>query len=118
MHTTNYINTFSEIAEDYATQTAEIPPQKGDKQTATNVQFDMKMAHPYRFTSEDVLFHVFATKNNKTDNLSSERELFFSKGQPCFRASPLQNGVIGVCTVMQKEKLRFILPNPMNISSF
>ena len=89
MHTTNYINTFIEIAEDSATQTAEIPPQKGDKQTAANVQFDMIIAHPYRYTSDDVLFHVFATKNNKTDNLTSERELFFSKGQPCFRASPL-----------------------------
>lgn len=89
MHTTNYFNTFIEIAEDSATQSAEIPPQKGEKQTVANMQFDMIMANPYRYTSDDVLFHVFATKNNHTDNLERERELFFSKGQPCFRASPL-----------------------------
>lgn len=89
MHTTNYFNTFIEIAEDSATQSAEIPPQKGDKQTVANMQFDMIMSNPYRYTSDDVLFHVFATKNNQTDNLERERELFFSKGQPCFRASPL-----------------------------
>ncbi len=89
MHTTNYFNTFIEIAEDSAMQSAEIPPQKGEKQTVANMQFDMIMANPYRYTSDDVLFHVFATKNNHTDNLERERELFFSKGQPCFRASPL-----------------------------
>lgn len=89
MHTTNYLNTFIEIAEDNPTQAAEIPPQKGEKQTVANMQFDMIMAHPYRYTSDDVLFHVFATKNNRTDHLERERELFFSKGQPCFRASPL-----------------------------
>ena len=54
MTTTNYINTFIEIAEDSATQTAEIPPQKGDKQTAANMQFDMIMANPYHYTSDDV----------------------------------------------------------------
>ena len=89
MHTTNYLNTFIEIAEDSPTQSAEIPPQKGEKLSVANMQFDMIMANPYRYTSDDVLFHVYAAKNNRTDNLEYEREQFFSKGQPCFRASPL-----------------------------
>ncbi len=89
MTTTNYFNTFIEIAEDSPTESANIPAQKGENKTVANLQFDMIISHPYRYTSDDVLFHVFATKNNRTDNLERERELFFSKGQPCFRASPL-----------------------------
>lgn len=89
MHTTNYLNTFIEVADDCPTQSAEIPPQKKEDKTVATMQFDMIMAHPYRYTSDDVIFHVFATKNNRTDNLERERELFFSKGQPCFRSSPL-----------------------------
>ena len=89
MHTTNYLNTFIEVADDCPTQSAEIPPQKKEDKTVATMQLDMILAHPYRYTSDDVIFHVFATKNNRTDNLERERELFFSKGQPCFRSSPL-----------------------------
>lgn len=89
MHTTNYLNTFIEVADDCPTQSAEIPPQKKENKTVATMQLDMILAHPYRYTSDDVIFHVFATKNNRTDNLERERELFFSKGQPCFRSSPL-----------------------------
>jgi hypothetical protein len=46
--------------------------------------------NPYKFTSDDVLFQVFAQKNDLTESEYKEaREQFFSKGQPCFRASPL-----------------------------
>lgn len=90
MHTTNYINTFIEIADDSPTSTAEIPPLKGENKTAANIQFEMIIDHPYKYTSDDVLFNVFATKNgvSKSD-LKEEREKFFSKGQPCMRASAL-----------------------------
>jgi len=90
MHTTNYINTFIEIADDSPTSIAQIPPQKGENKTAANIQFEMIIDHPYKYTSDDVLFNVFAIKNNihKSD-LKEEREKFFSKGQPCMRASAL-----------------------------
>jgi hypothetical protein len=53
MKTTNYFNTFIEVA-------------------------------------DDVLFHVYAIKNKiAPEDLARAREQFFSKGQPCFRASPL-----------------------------
>jgi hypothetical protein len=46
--------------------------------------------HPYQYTSDDVLFRVYATKNQVTKaELSKAREEFFSKGQACLRASPL-----------------------------
>lgn len=89
-HTTNYINTFILTADDCPALSGEIPPVKGDKKTAANIQFDMLSKHPYRYTSDDILFRVFADKNDLTKSeLKKSREEFFSKGQPCLRASPL-----------------------------
>jgi hypothetical protein len=88
MHTTNYQDTFIEAAEDCPVEAAEIPPQKGGLKTAAGLQFDMMQAAPYRYTSDDVIFAVFATRNG-IPNDQAEREKFFTKGQPCLRCSPL-----------------------------
>lgn len=89
-HSTNYSNTFIEIAEDCKTNQGEMPPVKGDKKTVANLQFDMLHENPYKFTSDEVLFSVFAIRKEFTkEELDEEREHYFSKGQPCFRASPL-----------------------------
>jgi len=91
MHTTNYYNTFIEVAPDCPTKAAEIPPAKGDQKTAANIQFEMVSENPYKFTSDDVLFQVYAIKNKVSgkQQILAERENFFSKGQACFRSSPL-----------------------------
>lgn len=45
---------------------------------------------PYTFTSDDVLFSVHAIRKDLLESeLEEQRQLFFSKGQPCFRSSPL-----------------------------
>ena len=88
MHTTNYYNTFIEIAEDCPLSTAEIPPQKGEAQSVANLQFDMLMANPYKYTSDEVIFGIYALRNGLSNN-EDERAAFFSKGQACLRASPL-----------------------------
>jgi hypothetical protein len=90
LHTTNYTNTFITIANDSPTTNGEIPPLKGNTKTIANIQFDIISKHPYKFTSDDVLFEVFATKNDVTKSeYKVAKEKYFSKGQPCFRASPL-----------------------------
>ena len=90
VHTTNYQNTFIEIAEDCPVAKGEMPSLKNERKTAANIQFDMISKNPYQFTSDDVLFQVYAIKNDLTESeLHQAREQFFSKGQPCFRASPL-----------------------------
>lgn len=90
IHTTNYKNTFIEIAEDCPVNVAEIPPIKGEKKSVANMQFEMLKKNPYKFTSDDVFFQVFADRKDVTKNeYEAERAKFFSKGQPCFRASPL-----------------------------
>lgn len=90
MNSTNYFNTFIEIAEDSPATRGEIPPRKGDKKSVANLQFEMLSGHPYEFTSDDVLFAVFALRNEiPPEEWAAQRALFFAKGQPCFRASPL-----------------------------
>lgn len=90
VHTTNYYNTFIEIAEDCPVGKAVIPVSRNDKKTIAQMQYELIAKHPYRFTSDDVLFQVYADKNELTKKEYAEaRAAFFSKGQACMRASPL-----------------------------
>jgi hypothetical protein len=90
MHTTNYKNTFIEIAEDCPAKKGEIPPLKGEEKTVALLQFEMVAHHPYKYTSDDVIFGVHAIRKNIPQaKLAAERKLFFSKGQACMRSSPL-----------------------------
>ena len=90
MGTTNYKNTFISVAEDCPAITAENPVEKNGKPTAASLQFKMIAKHPYKFDSDDVLFNVFAVKNEITKSeFEVQKEKFFMKVQPCFRASPL-----------------------------
>lgn len=90
MGSTNYFNTLIEIAEDCPASEGEMPPIKGEKQSVANLQFELLYEHPYEYTSDDVLFSVFATRKEIPQReLEEQRAIYFSKGQPCFRASPL-----------------------------
>jgi hypothetical protein len=90
IHTTNYFNTFIIVADDCVALLGEAPPVKADNKTIAAMQFDMVHQHPYQYTSDDVLFQVFADKNDITrSQYKTARAQFYSKGQPCFRASPL-----------------------------
>ncbi|MBI1268667.1 MAG: hypothetical protein GC193_14695 [Cryomorphaceae bacterium] len=90
LHTTNYISTFIEVSEDCPSQFGEVPVSKGDKKTVAEMQFEIISKHPYQFTSDDLLFDVYARKMELLESEYEEaRNVFFSKGQPCLRASPL-----------------------------
>ena len=90
MHSTNYFNTFIEIAEDCPVNQGEVPPIRGEKKSIANLQFEMLYDHPYEFTSDEVLFSVFAQRKQISKRDWEEVRInYFSKGQPCFRASPL-----------------------------
>ncbi len=120
MKTTNYYDTFIEVADDSLIGAAEIPPKKGNEKTAANIQFEIISDNPYKYTSDDVLFQVFAEKNNIAGKaLISEREKFFSKGQLCFRSSPLTKrygwgvhsnteGKIAIYAVESDEYINFL----------
>ncbi|MBD0291801.1 MAG: hypothetical protein ICV74_11140 [Thermoleophilia bacterium] len=87
--TTNYYDTFIEVAGDCPAEVSEIPPEsRGGK--AASIQYELIARHPYRYTSDEVVFHVFAVKNDLPGSaLEEERRKFFSKDQPCLRSSPL-----------------------------
>lgn len=89
LHTTNYFDTFVEVSDDTKLDCGTKPPTK-DKKTVAEMQYEMIAKNPYKYTSDDILFQVFADRNDLTKaEYKQAREQFFSKGQPCFRASPL-----------------------------
>ncbi len=90
VHTTNYVNTFIVIAEDCSATKGEIPAEKKGQKTLVGLAFEMISKNPYRYNSDDVLFSIFAQRNDLTkDELEEARMHFFSKGQACFRTSAL-----------------------------
>ncbi|MCB0105583.1 MAG: hypothetical protein KDE53_06735 [Caldilineaceae bacterium] len=90
MHTTNYFNTLIEIAEDCPATAGVVPPIRGNKKSVANLQFELLQEHPYEYTSDDLIFGVFAERNGIADEqVDEERARFFAKGQPCLRTSPL-----------------------------
>lgn len=90
IHTTNYLDTFIEVAEDTKVSCGTKPPSKADRKTIAEMQYEMLVNHPYKFTSDDILFQVYADRNDLTKaEYEQARQQFFSKGQPCFRSSPL-----------------------------
>ena len=90
MSTTNYYETMIQVAEDCPVEKAEIPQSKNGEKTIAVRQYEMLAGHPYKHTSDDVIFGVYAARNKiGKANLPAEREKFFSKGQPCLRSSPL-----------------------------
>jgi hypothetical protein len=89
IHSTNYFDTFIEVAEDTKTDFG-IVPLKKEKKTVAEMQYELVAKNPYKFSSDDIFFQVFADRNDLTKaDYEKAREQFFSKGQPCFRASPL-----------------------------
>ncbi len=119
IHTTNYTNTFIEVAEDCPVREAQIPPIKGDNKSIANLQYEMVYNNPYEHTSDDILFHCHAMKNElTTEEMANAREIYFSKGQACFRASPLtkrygfgvhhnENGKMAIYPVESEEYAKF-----------
>lgn len=90
LHTTNYANTFIEVADDCPITQGEVPPQKEEAKSVATLQFDALSKNPYAFTSDDILFDIYAKKNDLADSeRQAARQQFFSKGQACFRSSPL-----------------------------
>lgn len=90
MKTTNYINTFIQVADDCPALEGVKPPCKSNKITIATMQYELLINSPYKYTSDDVFFYIYAKRNDiAEEDYPMAREEFYSKGQPCFRASPL-----------------------------
>lgn len=90
IHTTNYYNTFVEVAEDTKVSCGTKPFSKSERKSIAEMQYELLANNPYKFTSDEIFFQVFADRNDltKAEYLNARKD-FFSKGQPCFRSSPL-----------------------------
>lgn len=89
MHTTNYFDTFIEVADDSPTDHAVEPPHR-EQPTVAELHYELISANPYAFTSDDVLFETFARRSGIADaDRDAARAQLFSKGQACLRSSPL-----------------------------
>jgi hypothetical protein len=89
VHSTNYTNTFIEVADDCKAASGTVPPEKAEP-TVARMQFELIQNNPYRYTSDEILFAVHAARNGiAPEQLEARRAEFFSKGQACLRASPL-----------------------------
>ena len=89
VHTTNYFDTFIEAASDTKASCGTQPLSK-DKRTVAEMQYELISKNPYKFTSDDILFQIYADRNClHKEEYKQAREHFFSKAQPCFRTLPL-----------------------------
>lgn len=88
-HSTNYFNTFIEVAEDSKADCGIAPPSRRNKSIAER-QYKLIANNPYKFTSDEILFRIFADRKNlKESELIPAMESFFARGQACLRTSPL-----------------------------
>lgn len=118
-HTTNYFDTFIEVAEDTGAIVGTKPPARANKSIA-EMQYELIAENPYRYTSDEVCFLIFATRNKvPASELEEAKARFFAKGQPCLRTSPLPKtygfgihfdscGRIALYGVETAEYLRFL----------
>jgi Family of unknown function (DUF6157) len=89
LHTTNYFDTFIEVAEDCTAVEGAVPPSRAAASTA-ELTYRMIAEHPYAYTSDEVIFTVWADRNGVDEaDRPAARAAFFSKGQPCLRSSDL-----------------------------
>ena len=89
MHTTNYFDTFIAVAEDTSAVGPIEPPLRATPSVADST-YRMIAENPYRFTSDDVIFEVWADRRAlPADQRGAARAEFFAKGQPCLRSSDL-----------------------------
>lgn len=90
MTNVDYVNTFIAVAEDCLADRGIEPPVKPENPSIAARQFAMIGAHPYAFTSADVIFDVHADRSGIADaGRPHAREQFFAQGRACLRASNL-----------------------------
>lgn len=90
MHTTNYENAFITVADDSMADRGTAPPQKEDNPSVAYRTWRMIAAHPYEFTSDDVIFTIWADRQGIPEGARADaRTEFFAKGRACLRASDL-----------------------------
>ena len=87
----NYSNTFIKIAPDCPATNGTIPVARGSRKPMHLTQYEVISKEPYKHTQEDVLWMTHRIHKNIRPGqaTAAARKAFFSRGQPCLRASAL-----------------------------
>lgn len=89
-HSTNYFNTFIQVAADCPVESAEFPKLNEKNKSLAYLQYEMLTACPYKYTSDELLLRIFMAKNSLEEEQRKElSDEYFSTGKPCLRSSPL-----------------------------
>ena len=88
--TTNYVQTLIAVADDSVAECGIVPPEKAENPSIAARTYRMIAGQPYAFSSDDVIFTVWADRKAIPESeRPAARVQFFSKGQACLRASDL-----------------------------
>lgn len=89
MTTTNYYDAFIAAAPDSNVDQGTAPREKANASVAFRT-FKLIHDNPYRYTSDDVIFAVYADRKGIPREMrTAARDEFFSIPRPCLRASDL-----------------------------
>lgn len=86
----DYVDTFIAVADDGTAITGTKPPSRPDNPSVVSRMFQMISEHPYRYTSGDIIFTVFADRRGVPEHeRAAARDEFYSRSQACLRSSDL-----------------------------
>lgn len=86
---TNYLDTFIEVAPDSGASASETPPVRPTPSIA-ELQYRLLTENPYTLTSDELLFEVHAIRTGVAEaDRDAARAAFLAKDQACLRASPI-----------------------------
>lgn len=90
MDRVDYVDTFIAVADDSTASKGTVPPSTAGNPSVAARTFELVAGHPYRFTSGDVIFTVFADRRGIPEEpRAAARDEFYAKDQACLRASEL-----------------------------
>ncbi len=89
MPSTNYYDTFIAVADDCPMVEGMQPPTR-DTPSVAERAYAMISRRPYELTSDDVIFGIYADRNDIPErDRAAAREAFFQSHQACLRGSAL-----------------------------
>ncbi|MGI9092612.1 MAG: DUF6157 family protein [Mycobacteriales bacterium] len=90
MDRVDYVDTFIAVAQDCMAERGTVPASKPGNPSIAARAFAMVSEHPYRYTSGDVIFTVYADRRGIPDQeRAAARAEFYARSQACLRSSDL-----------------------------
>jgi len=90
MEKVDYTDTFIRIAPDSNAGTGRVPAERGGRPTVASAMYHRLADHPYEYRSSDVIFDVWADRQEIEPEARSEaRAKFYATSRACLRSSDL-----------------------------